>query len=132
MNIINLLKLADYLDTVHSGFDMEDYCIVKGHGPRSVGPQNIPECGTVACAIGHGPKAGIPVPDDCESWHDYSESAFGLEHFGVEWAWCFSGDWVHVDNTPLGAAKRIRLLVNGGGIPENARMQRKGYDPLSY
>ena len=28
--------------------------------------------------------------------------------------WCFSGEWCEIDNTPRGAAKRIRVLLKSG------------------
>jgi hypothetical protein len=43
----------------------------------------------------------------------------------------FGSDWVHEDNTPTGAAKRIRYFV-ANGLPENWKDQMSGKAPLSY
>lgn len=121
----NLRKLADYLALLppSSSFDMRYYS-TDAHG------NNIPRptshaCGTVACALGHGPQAGVaPIP--YETWDDYAARAFGLDpndHLNGSilrnsWAWCFEAEWVHFDNTPSGAAKRIYHLLDTGAPGE--------------
>lgn len=41
----------------------------------------------------------------------------GLEDMSVEWNWLFGSEWEDVDNTPKGAAKRIRIFLESG-VPE--------------
>lgn len=142
MNIENLTKLAAYLESMpeeYRGFNM-------GFWLREAETKNeyrwppvntifTPyearyHCGTVGCAVGHGPMAGIRA-NPGELWDDYSERVFDLEVFGPEWTWCFDADWSSVDNTPQGAAKRIRYLLEHG-LPHDARSQRLGYNPVSY
>lgn len=123
----NLLTLADYLDQLpedYGKFDMERF-----HSRRTGPTTDIP-CGAVACAIGHGPAAGIaPVHDD-KGWFTYSRRVFtGLNR--CLWNWCFSACWAHTDNTPQGAAKRIRWALNHG-IPNNYVAQTNGAAPLCY
>ena len=62
----NLKKLADYLirGKLKAGFDMSMFM------GSSIEPN--PTCRTVACAVGHGPSAGIKKLDN-EDWNDYSE-----------------------------------------------------------
>jgi len=98
----NLLKLADYLESgnLKAKFDMAIiYDTSKCDG--------INDCGTVGCALGHGPYAGIPKPLQ-ESWIQYSYNAFGMEWGTNEFKQLFGSQWEAIDNTPEGAAKRIR------------------------
>lgn len=126
MNIQNLSILADHLNTVkqfkfHMGAFMldDDRC--------EVNPSRH-DCGTVACAIGHGPWAGLPVEND-RSWFDYSERVFGISNWA--WNWCFAADWRGVDNTPAGAAKRILHLIKHG-LPDDFFSQMRGRSPYIF
>jgi hypothetical protein len=139
----NLRKLADYLLKLpenYKGFDMgtflcvseEDYYeleeLVQDYGLYN---KAFYECGTVGCAIGHGPLAGIPM-NEVESvglWAGYSYRT--LVQVGKKWDWCFSADWAQVDNTPQGAAKRILWLLDKG-LPDNVDEQMGGADELCY
>jgi hypothetical protein len=126
----NLLKLARYLwdlpeDYTH--FDMETFF----DGPDPIGhcpPQNAQRpggCGTVACALGHGPAAGVKPSDNVAGWYSYSLEAFGLPGHSTEWLWCFSDTWRQKDNTPRGAAKRIFYMLE-------RRSPRSGWTPDIY
>jgi hypothetical protein len=130
----NLAKLADYLAALpadYEQFDMSSFYEDAGSGcgiPLSRGDK--PKCGTVACAAGHGIAAGIPARDtDLDMWCFYSQRAFCPE--GEAWDWCFEAEWSDVDNTPAGAAARIRLMLKHG-VPENYYAQMHGRAPLSY
>lgn len=131
----NLLKLADYLSKFQAAperqFDMSVFDPSrKAHSTQST-------CGSVGCAIGHGPYAGIPK--QCrESWIHYWQRVFlPPKHFDCfadetdPWAWCFSEDWVSMDNTAAGAAKRIYWLLDHG-VPDDADDQISGNAPLCY
>lgn len=115
----NLEKLASYLATGHTRmkFNMGYLCVDKDdRGILAIPPQEH-ACGTIGCALGHGPAAGIaPLPGD-EGWGGYSARAFGLRAWSKDWQWCFSCDWQIVDPTPQGAAKRIRHLLEHGIPP---------------
>jgi hypothetical protein len=128
----NLRKLAAYLLTLpadYPDFEMRDFVQSGEYEKREFVHQ--PACGTAACAVGHGPNAGIEPAPYLESWRDYSVRAFGLNFWSPDWDWCFSGEWADVDNTVHGAAKRvIHLLANG--LPEDAEGQRCGWAELSY
>ena len=86
-----------------------------------VGTEHLNVCGTVACAIGHGPAAGV-APQGGEGWSDYTIRAFGDgendtsdrdTRVGV-YTWAFHEAWAHYDNTPQGAAQRIRYALKHG------------------
>lgn len=118
----NLLRLASYLETLpedYEHFDMGLYACTEESDEPLPSELDLTECGTVACAVGHGPAAGIaPEPD--EDWSEYSERVFDLPFTAnpnSEWAWCFDSEWAAVDNTPTGAAKRIRYLLEHGKAP---------------
>lgn len=85
------------------------------------------ECGTTACAVGHGPLFGIaPVP--YENWKDYMYRAFGVTMWDDEYEWLFSADWADTDNTPVGAAARIFYhLATGETQVKNYAQMVKSY-----
>ena len=116
----NLLKLANHLESLpedYEHFGMQNFFIVEsdenlGHFPDVVkNSEALSHCGTVACAVGHGPFIGIE-PLEGEYWTTYSERVF-IKNVR-EWEWCFSGEWRKLDNTPHGAAKRIQVLLRKG------------------
>lgn len=82
------------------------------------------ECGAVACAIGHGPLAGIEALPR-EDWYAYGERVFGAEAVSPLYNWCFHAAWAYRDNTAEGAAKRIRIALEHG-VPENWLARRAG------
>ncbi len=77
-------------------------------------------CGTTACAVGHGPLAGIPTLPN-ESWTDYEERVFGVSQISLEqenesaWEFLFGSAWrfYKYNNTAKGSALRIRWLLAG-------------------
>ncbi|WOF44322.1 hypothetical protein KNJ79_05165 [Sphingopyxis indica] len=108
----NLRRLAAYLVALpddYDEFDMswwaDDLCC----RPKDA------VCGTVGCAGGHGPRAGIdPIPG--EDWEDYIARAFGGD-FKLQ-TYIFGSAWSYVDNTPQGAGKRILYALHNG-IPDS-------------
>jgi len=113
----NLTKLADYLDALPEGyerFDMWSYMLDGSNGHEVGRPGVLPSaCGSVACAIGHGPSAGIRRRGD-RNWEDYCSRVFGT---GDAWSYLFSAQWAYFDNTPKGAAARIRTYLELGHAP---------------
>ena len=122
MNRENLKKLSDYLlsGELKAGFDMGQYADTNDY--------RVTECGSVGCAIGHGPYAGIPKQRG-EDWFEYVDRVFTYDYDIIEW--CFDILWAEVDNTPRGAGLRIKWLLDHG-VPENYVEQMKGIDPLCY
>lgn len=107
-------------------------------------------CGTAACAVGHAPLFGIK-PYKEEDWFDYAARVFGVGETRFKddvWDssgfrenqreladqaldWMFAGDWRTKDNTPRGAAARIKWFLTYG-VPRDMREQQGGKAPLSY
>jgi hypothetical protein len=128
----NLLKLAAYLETLpddYEQFDMDYYMAEideDGDLAEELDPneRSKPSCGTVACAVGHGPSAGIRTYRDGD-WYEYSYRVFGVgnamryENQGQGYNYMFSAVWSHTDNTPKGAAARIRTYVTLGHAPDD-------------
>ena len=131
----NLNKLANYLlalPELYSNFTMASYYkfqgvsdnynleVVRGlEFSNTVSPNNpfdFTACGTVGCAVGHGPLAGVEVLWGDISWHSYSRRVFTKDL--TEWDWCFSPDWSFTDNSPRGAGIRIKALLAGYDIGE--------------
>ena len=122
----NLAKLAAYLERLEveptlSGmaFDMNSFCSRQANDEDDIEDGLIDvtleyrSCGTIACAIGHAPTAGIAIPDKARSWWRFSELAFGLKPIGSDWEFLFGCRWTYYDNTPRGVAERIKLYLSG-------------------
>lgn len=115
----NLLTLANYLmkfpdDYEH--FGMAHFFDCGG------AVTDVARCGNVACAVGHGPAAGItPLPHHWNTrgrlgWWDYSKDL--LCSMGDTWNFMFSECWADHDDTPRGAAARIHYVLKGNLIPD--------------
>jgi hypothetical protein len=120
----NLLKLAAYLETLpddYEQFDMSEYMSARDGDyweTLDITERSKPVCGTVACAVGHGPAAGIRTYGDVD-WLDYSQRVFGEFRDDCGWDYMFCSGWSHHDNTPKGAAARIRTYVTLGHSPDD-------------
>ncbi|SKB62920.1 hypothetical protein [Sphingopyxis flava] len=130
----NLNKLADYLLALppdYDDFDMGTFCRIPGTEVEYLPQDSVHSCGTVACALGHGPRAGIK-PELDEGWRGYCLRQFGLRWWSEEAEWCFSGEWALVDDTPRGAGLRIKWLLDGKPIPDEDELTAItcGPDPL--
>ena len=117
MNKKNLRKLADYLMALpndYENFDMGNYCD-EYDAPSDLEGKTIHTCGTAGCAIGHAPEAlGVYAYEN--DWGYFCDRHLIKEYVGGWW-WCFSDDWMIVDNTHQGAAKRIYHMLEHG-IPD--------------
>jgi hypothetical protein len=131
--------LADYLEALpadYAHFDMAHYVTAEGLSVVNYAVHNgglpIDGCGTAACAVGHGPAAGILMPKhlaetmtgdrfcpkDKIAWERYASLFVGDEAGNAfMFDWLFASDWVFVDNGHLGAAARIRYLLAHGKPP---------------
>ena len=127
MNRENLSRMADYIETVlQRNFNMRRFRMGQKFGH---------ECNSVGCVIGHCTVLDEnPLPIDYSGDIDFtawSSKFTGVPSFYDEWEYLFSYDWEDVDNTPTGAAKRIRHFLLRG-LPQNWYEQMKGKAPLSY
>lgn len=102
----NLRKLSKYLRGGHltAEFDMGCYC--EEAFPITVDGT----CGSVGCAVGHGPYAGIPWKGET-NWPTYSDNNL-VDSDNYLWGFLFSSDWEDYDNTPEGAADRIDFVLD--------------------
>jgi hypothetical protein len=133
----NLNILADYLDALPEGykeFDMMFFGITSS-GLLLDRPHEMflyAHCGTAACALGHGPAAGIFPKSEDDDWDVYSKSMFGLTQYSRTWEFCFGSDW---ENDPKLAAARIRHLLNFGvpkGFVDGSRYITSRWVPAPY
>jgi hypothetical protein len=117
-------KLATYLEGLpedYEHFEMRTYFGRGGTRTAADYARNnggLESCGTAACALGHGPAAGILVPPrlvghSFVSWNDYAALFVG-NYRSVFYDWLFADDWGKLDNTHWGAAARIRYLLANG------------------
>lgn len=117
----SLKKLADYLYNLpenYSHFHMGVYFEADYEGHQEDVLEDLElydsllhSCGTSACALGHGPAAGVNPYGGCGDWDDYALFNFGIKPNSNAWKWLFSPYWDSTinaeDNTPKAAALRI-------------------------
>lgn len=124
----NLDKLATYLEALpedYEHFGMGGWLVGASAGEAArYARENggVASCATAACAIGHGPAAGILVPACFRSGHFVDWRAYAQAMFSGNLAnriWAFGSAWDANDDTPQGAAARIRYLLNKGEPPED-------------
>jgi len=118
-------------DTVRKA--MEDAARITADYARNNG--GVAQCGAVACAVGHGPSAGFLLIDadfhsaGSPNWtayvqrvfldlEDHDEPSDEYNYSSRDFGWMFGGDWSATDNTPHGAAARIRYF-NAHGVPDD-------------
>lgn len=74
------------------------------------------DCGSVGCAVGHGPYAGIPKMED-EYWQEYAMRVFGIVPSTKDHDWLFAAYWRYSEFPGItDAAKRIEAFLNAGGL----------------
>jgi len=139
MNKKNLRKLAKYLMALpkdYRAFEMRSFMEkATADEVRDYIAKNGNMCGSCACAVGHGPHAGITLEisdDDWDNfficnddggvasiWAFYCEHAFDITFGNRDFEWFCGGEWDKVDNTPQGAAARILYVLDGNEIPDD-------------
>lgn len=123
-HIANLAKLADFLDALpdnYAHFRMANYFgkyyeddehPYPDAEPSEVDPARLINCGTCACAVGHGIAAGIEAMRG-ENWHEYERRAFGVSVRDPNFeAWDFMFGPDNPDDAKA-AARRIREVLAG-------------------
>lgn len=71
------------------------------------------ECGSAACAVGHGPAAGIPVSVNDNEWSNYADRVFGTNPMRVGAGNYMFGGSADNPRCPQAAARRIREVLAG-------------------
>lgn len=149
VNRKNLKTLAKYLEGLpadYEHFEMSDYITGKQGNSEVVhyalNNGGVDTCGTAGCAIGHGPAAGILFAvEDLEvnqywasgyevDWNKYCDRYF-VPSNSPAFEWMFGGGWYNWDNTPHGAAARIRYFLKNG-VPADAVEERNNGDDVWY
>lgn len=122
-------------EKVKFSFDMSEFFTVLHDGKCSYLDPNDSvdfleghdesDCGAVCCALGCGPFAGIPT-DNESYWEDYFENNFGefvddglnreempesMRLTTAAYDWVFKGLWECFDQSPIGAAGRIDVMI---------------------
>ena len=126
--VLNLVKLARRLRALpenYERFGMRMFYMPKKYEYRPPATAERVECGTVACAVGHGPSAGVQGRLD-ESWSAYAKRCFTDGESRI-FLWLFSGMWDHYDDTPRGAAARIAYFLHTGRAHSPGSATREMY-----
>lgn len=127
INKQNLLRMADHIEKVpQEMFDMENF---------RIGQQVAPECDSVGCIIGHSvilaPELITRLYGGKIDFYAWCLSFTGLSLGVPRWKYLFGSAWKYSDDTPIGAAKRIRYFVENG-LPKDWEKQMYGNAKLSY
>lgn len=77
--------------------------------------RTMQNCGTVGCAVGHGPYAGIEKYVS-EDFIRYAYRCFGAEDNRI-WNFCFDADWTYSSNSTAADAGNRILYMLKHGIP---------------
>lgn len=119
-NLDRLATLLEGLPHDYLHFDMESYF----HDPRTHLHSEIDEMmaaykitqpveGMCACALGHSIAAGVMMIGS--TWREAAQRAYAIDDDAFDYL--FGGEWYVRDNTPVGAARRIRKYL-AHGVPE--------------
>lgn len=121
INRKDLTLLAEYLEKLpenYENFDMDKFERKGRLLSEVVTLDNL--CDTAGCAVGHAPFVqGISRPKENEWWGEYSDRitfdenllVYKSEEHKDLWDFLFGSNWVCIDNTPRGAARRIRAVL---------------------
>lgn len=132
----NLERMAAHIETVPP----EMFNIIDWRLNRTNEVMSFIECNSVGCVIGHCvqldsyPELIPRIGGEDGDWIDFPRWSFqftGLLTTNKEWRWMFAPEWVEVDNTPTGAARRIRHFLTNG-LPSNWEEQMNGEEPITY
>lgn len=122
----NFEKLATYLEKLpeaYEHFDMRVLFSVDNHRGDLTNPV---KCGAVACALGHGPAAGVLLSPDMVypygsvDWTRYCDENFGtdvVKKTEIVYDWVFSERWETHQPNHRAAAARIWYLLDNEGPP---------------
>lgn len=110
----NLIKLRNYLSgEIRGALNMRFYCEKEANGYSG---SDDTDCGTVGCAVGHGPYAGIKKRKS-EGWKKYEERVFGTGKVCFVDRFLFSFYWYRCDNSKQGVVNRINYVLEHG-VPQ--------------
>lgn len=115
----NLAVLSDYLRNLpedYGQFSMDNYA------NNDANPDEVDtnECGTIACAVGHGPAAGLK-PEPGMDWDDYEQKMFGvglMREDDLHQAWVYMFGPNHPDDATEAADRIQTYLKNDCEVPD--------------
>ena len=118
MNKENLLRMAEFIVTIpETNFDIRFW-------DKDISDEERNECGSICCVVGHCVSLDTRTnlleiygdkDIDGQTIFDHRQWSYDFTNLhGYEWDWCFSANWYSVDNTPIGASKRIKYLLKDG------------------
>lgn len=124
----NLERLASYLASAqtdmrfHMGIFCRDETAPSSYESSYTGEPLEPsraECGTVGCALGHGPFATGIRGKLYEGWGQYALRVFGIDpcdgRFAEgDWEFLFSVSWAYIAPSPMDAADQIVWFLDHG------------------
>lgn len=119
----NLRTLAGYLRSLpydYEHFDISTFYYEEESGITfSLSEIDVSKgtelgCGTVACAVGHGPSAGIKI--NCDNWITYCKTAFGVSMGGEDASYMFGEHWADCQPHHWQAAERIEYWLEHGAL----------------
>lgn len=126
----NLRKLSAFLKTVPDNSEHFNMASFFWHPVVGVMYGDVTndsyECGTVACAAGHGPAAGCGAKQRGESWWSYVNRTFFEYHQPGNkdlFAYLFSDGWTHFPGreTARAAARRIDYVLRTREVPRRLK-----------
>ncbi len=128
----NLEILADYIATVpQEQFDMKEWrSSYNDLGEIIQGAS----CGTLGCIIGCAALSNIPELHHNNQYllfTTYMYDKFGTGFYSHIGQYLFNSDWHKIDNTPIGASKRIKYFLENG-LPDTWEEELNGETKLSY
>jgi hypothetical protein len=126
----NLQRMADYIKTI----EPKDFSMNLYRDKSNFFNINCNGIGNVVghCTILDEKNINKNYKDEFGiAFREWGRNFIGLKAHSDRWDWCFSHKWFTVDNTPIGASKRIEYLINHG-LPHNWEEILNGYEPICY
>lgn len=111
-NLQTLASFLAYAEVDGVEFDMEKFS-EGAYGPGAAFAHEY-QCDSAGCAMGHA--TFIWPKQFKETYLQFGKRIFGMHRNIVRWSWCFDASWSDIDNTRLGAARRIQYLLDNDGV----------------
>jgi hypothetical protein len=120
LDLKNLRKISKFIKKI----PQKDFDMLTFRKSFKATNHSSHECGSIGCVIGHctilDKIENIPLYSnghiDFSSWSEiFTGASFGSEI----WDYMFGYHWYSIDNTPLGASKRIDYIIKNGKVPES-------------
>lgn len=125
----NLLKIAEHIKTIpQDKFDMGNF---RQFDFTNIETEFVGDVISLSVILDKDNVINNFTDEYGIAFREWSRYYTGLEPFSDRWDWCFSWKWKNIDNTPTGASKRIKYLLENG-LDGNWEEQINGFEPISY